>query len=175
VWDGEIGVGMEHLFSGNALGAVDADGRVSLPDFVRRVVERRTDGRRLVFGAHETDPCVTGYDPGHAHRLQADVERLRLRDEDAGLPAEAHHNRARRLFGLVEDADYDAAGRILLPPMMRRRGRIGEFVLFVGTGAEFEIWNPALARESGDPGLRELAEFRLEQSGVTIGEKEERI
>jgi MraZ protein len=154
-------VGIEHLFSGSALGAVDAEGRVALPDFIRRVVERRSDGRRLMFGAHECAPCLTGYDPAHAPRLQAEVERQRLRDEAIGAPPETHHARARRLFGLVEDADFDAAGRIVLPAMMRRRGRIGDVILFVGTGAEFEIWNPELAREAGDPDLRELAEYRL--------------
>ena len=168
-------MGLEHLFSGSALDAVDAEGGVALPDFVRRVVERRSDGRRVMFGAHETAPCVTGYDPGHSPRLQADVERLRLRDEAAGAPAETHHHRARRLFGLVEHADFDSAGRIVLPPMMRRRGRIGELVLFVGTGVDFEIWNPALAGRAGDPDLREIAEFRLGQVGVNISEEEQRI
>lgn len=161
------------FFSGNALSAVDGKGRVALPAFVRSAVERRCGSRALLMGAHESDPCLTGYDLGYVPRLHAEIERRRLRDEAAGASADAHHDRARRAFGLAEDAAYDEMGRVVLPPMLRRRGRIETLALFVGTGAGFEIWNPHLARESGGETLRELADFRLAQG--TIGEREERI
>ena len=51
--------------------------------------------------------------------------------------------------------------------MMRRRGKIEDLALFVGTGGTFEIWNPHLALESGDADLRELAAFRLEERGLS--------
>jgi MraZ protein len=118
----------------------------------------------MVVGAHESDPCLTAYAPGETPALHAEIERRRLRDEAAGAPAESHHARARRMFGFVEDAAIEE-GRLALPPMMRRKGRIGALALFVGTGRGFEIWNPELAREAGDEALRELAEYRLEQAG----------
>jgi MraZ protein len=61
---------------------------------------------------------------------------------------------------------YDSSGRIILPPMMRRKGQIEDQALFVGVGGTFEIWNPKLALESGDAELRELAAFRLEEKGI---------
>jgi len=114
----------------------------------------------MIVGAHEHDPCLTVYEPGHAPVLQAEIERRRLRDEDSGAPTEAHHARARRTFGFAEDGEI-AGGRLMLPAIMRRKGRIERLVLFVGTGRSFEIWNPEIARDAGDEALRELAEYRL--------------
>jgi transcriptional regulator MraZ len=154
---------VEHsgLFRGSALGCVGAGGHVRLPGFVRAALERRGEARRVVLGVHEQSPCLTGYDSGLAPALQAELERLRLRDEAAGAGAGGHWARAHRVFGLAEDADLDEGGRIALPPLIRRRAGIGELALFVGVGASFEIWDPHLARDSSDRDLRELAEFRL--------------
>lgn len=154
-----------HLFSGNALGAVDGAGRVRLPSFILREMERHCDSSRVIFGIHEQDPCLTGYGPALKPRLHAELERTRLRDEDEGRPADDHHARARRLFGLTEEAAWDEAGTIALPALARRRGRIGEGVLFIGAGTRFEMWNPQTALSAGDEGVREVAEYRLSLQG----------
>lgn len=151
----------DSLFSGNALRAVDADGVTTLPGFVLRALEGRGVGPTLVFARHESDPCISGYDEGYQSVLHAEVRRRQLRDEAQGLGPAAHHKRARRTFGLVERARYDAGGRVTLPPGMRRRGRIGDRALFIGTGGNFEVWSPELAREAEDDDVRELAEFAL--------------
>ena len=161
-------MGVEHLFSGSAVDAVGSDGAVSLPPFILRVMENLGDGRVMV-GAHETDPCLTAWEPRRAPAIQAEVERRRLRDEAVGASAADHHERARRAFGFVEDAII-VRGKLMLPPMMRRKGRIGGRVLFVGTGSGFEIWDPEIARGAGDPGLREIAEYRLGENEQGKGE-----
>lgn len=154
---------VDALYSGSALRAVSADGRTRLPDFVRRTIERRADAALVVFGPHEADPCISGYDEGREAALHAELERRRLRDEESGDRA-SHHGRARRVFGAAERAGFDAQGRVTLPPMARRKGRIADLALFVGTGGSFEIWNPHLAREAPDAALRELAEYALAQA-----------
>ena len=159
-------VELEHLFNGSALNAVDAKGRLSIPAFIRSVVERRSDAKAVVIGAHEVDPCLTAYDRGFARHLHAENERRRLLEETQGAAPESHFSRARRTFGLTEDVPYDPSGRIILPPMMRRKGRIEDLALFVGVGGTFEIWNPHLALEHGDEDLRELAAYRLEEKGL---------
>ena len=158
---------LEHLFNGSALTAVDAKGRLSVPAFIRGVVERRSDAKAVVVGAHEVDPCLTAYDRGYAKILHADMERRRLSEEAAGGSSDAHFARARRTFGLTEDVPYDSSGRIILPPMMRRKGQIDDLALFVGVGGTFEIWNPLVALKSSDPDLRELAAYRLEERGLS--------
>lgn len=155
---------LDHLFNGSALNAVDAKGRLSVPAFIRSVIERRSDARAMVVGLHEVDPCLTGYDRNFARNLYRENERRRLAEE--GADPRAHFARARRTFGVTEEVAYDASGRIVLPPMMRDKGRIGDLALFVGVGGTFEIWNPQLALESGDADLRELAAYRLKERGV---------
>jgi len=159
-------VDLEHLFNGSALNAVDAKGRLSVPAFIRGVIERRSDAKAVVIGAHEIDPCLSAYDRGHARYLHNENERRRLAEE--GADPQAHFARARRTFGITEDVPYDTSGRIILPPMMRRKGQIEDLALFVGVGGTFEIWNPRLALESGDEGLRELAAYRLEEKGIAL-------
>ena len=158
---------LEHLFNGSALNAVDAKGRLSIPAFIRSVVERRSDAKAVVVGAHEVDPCLTAYDRGYARHLHIENERRRLNEEtQSGSGDQNHFRRARRTFGLTEDVPYDPSGRIIMPPMMRRKGRIEDLALFVGVGGTFEIWNPYLALEHGDEDLRELAAYRLEEKGL---------
>jgi MraZ protein len=157
-------VDYEHLFNGSALNAVDAKGRLSVPSFIRQVIERRSDAKVIVLGIHEVDPCLIAYDRNHNRNIFAENERRRLAEE--GAHPEAHFARARRTFGITEEASYDSGGRIVLPQMMRDKGRIEDLALFVGVGGTFEIWNPQLALKSADPGLRELAAYRLAERGV---------
>lgn len=159
---------LEDLFTGCALSAVDAKGRMSVPSSIRAVIERRSDAKAVVIGAHEVSPCLNAYDRGYARILYGENERRRLVEEAAGADLTAHHARARRTFGLTEDVPYDPSGRIILPQMMRRKGQIEDLALFVGVGGTFEIWNPYLALENGDAELRELAAYRLEEKGIAL-------
>ena len=158
---------IDDFFQGSALNAVDAKGRLSVPAFVRNVIERRSDERAIVIGAHEVSPCLTAYGRSYARNLWSDMERRRLADEGRGTGLEDHYARARRMFGMTEDVPYDTSGRIILPPMMRRKGRIEELALFVGVGGIVEIWNPRIALAEGDRDLREIAAWRMEEKGVT--------
>ncbi|HYW17620.1 MAG TPA: hypothetical protein VE891_15885 [Allosphingosinicella sp.] len=162
-----------HIFSGNALGALDEEGRVRLPPFILREMARHEGGGRVLLGVHESDPCLTGYGSALRPRMEAELERRRLRDEALGRAPDEHHARARRTFGLVEEASYDDCGRLTLPPMARRRGGLGRSILFIGAGSHFEIWNPSLAMAEGDEELRYVAEYRLGGSGDPTVEAEE--
>jgi MraZ protein len=159
-------VEIDDFFQGSALNAVDAKGRLSVPAFVRSAIERHSEARAIVVGAHEIAPCLTAYGRGYARNLYHDMERRRLADEEKGGALEDHYARARRLFGMTEDVPYDPSGRIILPTMMRRKGRIGDLALFVGVGGTVEIWNPRIALEQGDRDLKEIAAWRLEEKGI---------
>jgi DNA-binding transcriptional regulator/RsmH inhibitor MraZ len=170
---GAYRVHLEHLFGGSALAPVGGDGRVKLPRFVRETAVRRSEDRTLVLGPHEADPCLTGYDRPYRRMLFADTERLRLAGEAGPADAKAEApRRARRTFGLTEEAPWSDDGTIRLPAMVRRMGRIDGLALFVGTGGAFEIWNPHLAAESGDPDLAELARWRLGHDTASHEEEE---
>jgi MraZ protein len=160
-------MGVDHLFCGNALAALDARGRLLLPAFIRAAADRGSDAQAMIIGPHEIHPCLTGYAHGYAPFLFGELERRRLRDEAAGAGAAAHHARAHLFFGAPEPAPYDSSGRMVIPLAMRRKGRIDDLALFVGAGGTFEIWNPDLAREAGDEALRELAAWRLDELSLT--------
>ena len=73
-------------------------------------------------------------------------------------------------FAATEEVPYDSSGRILLPPMMRRKGQIGELALFLGTGETFQIWNPQLLLDDTriPDDLKDIARFRLEERGAVM-------
>ncbi len=103
---------LEHFFSGSALVAVDAKGRLSVPAGIRQKIERRSDTRAIVLTRHPTEPCLTGFDTNYLRLLYVDNERRRLAEEERDPLA--HHSRDRRSFGSAEEVPYDTSGRILL-------------------------------------------------------------
>ena len=157
---GVVRVMLEYPFSGSRLAAVDAAGKLPLPPFVRDTLDRRGRADSLLIGRHEEDPCLIAYDRPFAAIVLADVERRRLAEE--AIAPQLHHARARRAFGFVAAVEVEA-GAIVLPELMRRRAAIGAQALLVGTGGMFEIWDAQVALERGDPDLRELANFFLNQ------------
>ncbi len=160
---------LEHLFQGSALNAVDAKGRVSIPAFLRGVIERRGDARTIVLAAHETFACLAAYDPAYAALKHAKLERLLEKEEEAGASAQLEYQQRNLMaFAATEEVPYDSSGRILFPPMMRRKGQIGDLALFLGTGETFQIWNPQLLLDHSSipDDLKDIARFRLEERGA---------
>jgi MraZ protein len=162
------GVALEHLFQGSALNAVDAKGRVSVPAFLRSVIERRGDAKTIVLAKHESFPCLSAYDPAYAALKHSKLERLFEKEE--GNPAAALDYQQRNLmaFAATEEVPYDSSGRIVLPPMMRRKGGIEDLALYLGTGETFQIWNPRLfLKDKNIPeDLKDIARYRLEERGL---------
>jgi MraZ protein len=161
-------VALEHLFQGSALNAVDAKGRVSVPSFLRSVIERRGDSRTIVLAKHETFPALSAYDPAYAALKHAKLERL-LEKEETSPDAELEYQQRNLMaFAATEEVPYDPSGRIVLPPMMRRKGEIQDLALFLGAGETFQVWNPKLFLK--DPrvpeDMKDIARFRLEEKGL---------
>jgi MraZ protein len=47
------------------------------------------------------------------------------------------------MVGYAHDVDMDSAGRVLLPPMLRKFAELDKNVVMVGQGGKFELWNEA--------------------------------
>jgi len=155
---------LDHYFSGSALVAVDAKGRLSVPAGIRQKIERRSETRAIVLTRHPVEPCLTGFDTNYLRFLHLDNERRRLAEEERDPLA--HYSRERRSFGSAEEVPYDTSGRILLTSKLRRRGQLADLALFVGVGATFELWNPQLALKSEDSEIREFATEAIEERGL---------
>ena len=71
-------------------------------------------------------------------------------------------------FAATEEVPYDSSGRIVLPPMMRRKGGIEDLALFLGAGETFQIWNPSLfLKDDRVPeDMKDIARYRLEERGL---------
>jgi MraZ protein len=163
-----VDVALEHLFQGSALNAVDAKGRVSIPAFLRGVIERRGDARTIVLAAHDSFPCLSAYDPAYAAMKHQKLERLLEKEETSADAQLEYQQRNLMAFAATEEVPYDSSGRIVMPPMMRRKGKIEDLALFLGAGETFQIWNPALllADKSIPEDLKDIVRYRLEERGL---------
>ena len=159
---------LEHLFQGSALNAVDAKGRVSVPAFLRSVIERRGDARTIVLAKHDSFACLSAYDPAYAALRHEKLERLLEKQETDPAAELDYARRTMMAFGATEEVPYDSSGRIIVPPMMRRKGQLEELALFIGVGETFQIWNPKLflADKHIPDDMKDIARFRLEERGL---------
>jgi len=163
-------VALEHLFQGSALNAVDAKGRVSVPALLRSVIERRGDARTIVLAKHESFACLSAYDPAYAALKHSKLERLFEKEEGNAAAALDYQQRNLMAFAATEEVPYDSSGRIVLPPMMRRKGQIEDLALYLGTGETFQIWNPRLLlKDKNIPeDLKDIVRYRLEERGLGV-------
>lgn len=159
---------VEHLFQGSALNAVDAKGRVSIPAFLRSVIERRGSARTITLAKHEVFPCLTAYDPAYSAVKHSKLERLLEKEETSPDSALDYQQRNLMAFAATEEVPYDSSGRILFPPMMRMKGKIAELALFLGAGETFQIWNPEifLGDDRIPDDMKDIARFRIEERGA---------
>ena len=159
---------LEHLFQGSALNAVDAKGRVSVPAFLRSVIERRSDARTIVLAKHDNFPALSAYDPAYAALKHEKIERLLEKQETDPAAELDHARRTMMAFGATEEVPYDSSGRIIVPPMMRRKGQLEDLALFIGVGETFQLWNPKLflVDKNVPEDMKDIARFRLEERGL---------
>ena len=114
---------LEHLFQGSALNAVDAKGRVSIPAFLRGVIERRGDARTIVLAKHEAFACLSAYDPAYAALKHAKLERLLEKEETSPDAQLEYQQRNLMAFAATEEVPYDSSGRIVVPADDAPQGR----------------------------------------------------
>jgi DNA-binding transcriptional regulator/RsmH inhibitor MraZ len=133
---------------------------MTLPAFARTTLSRRASPGRVFLGLHQADTCLVAIDPGELAELRSNCERPRVADE--GEYPDQSHARLRRVFGSMDDLWVRDSGRIEIPPVLLKRAALDHAALVIGTGASFELWNPQLALDAGDPDLRALAAFHLD-------------
>ena len=119
------------LFLGLYEYAMDERGRVPMPprfrdDLVRGVV--------LTQGS--PDRCVRGFSTDEFEKQAG----LYLAEPSVGRQGRIVR---RALFARAYSAELDRAGRVLIPPPLRRWANLEGQVVVVGIGEGFEIWNAA--------------------------------
>jgi MraZ protein len=135
-------------YSGFGVNAVDAKGRLAIPADLRAVIETKAAGRVMMLAPHHRQSsCLIGYDRPRLDRISARLEAKYGTDD-----SEEREDETRRLIGLAQPIPFDDSGRLIFGPEWRELAGIDRFVVFIGMGDYFEIWDPeTYKREKGDP------------------------
>lgn len=167
-----------HPFMGSALNAVDAKGRVSLYAPFRELIAVRcstyapgdvsVDDKQIALTlAAEMDRLIAYDAIGGRERAQA------LRDSVADLPAAERPKALAKLgrgMGNATPANFDSAGRFVLPQTLRKLVGITDHVVFWGGIDYFEIWDPARLRHAlaDEPADRAIVESMMAEKGIAL-------
>ena len=122
------------MFQGATSLNLDAKGRMAIPARHRDALLAAGDGR-LVLTAHP-HRCLLLYPTPAWEPIRATIL--------AAPSLEAQSAKLRRLLvGFAVDVEMDAAGRLLVPPELRRYAGLEKVVWLVGQGRHFEVWSDA--------------------------------
>ena len=115
--------------------ALDAKGRFAVPQRYRDALAAGSppEGTRLVITA----------DPSKCLLLYTLAEWEPIEKKLMGLSSFNASTRAlqRLVVGHADDVEMDAAGRLLVPPMLRQYAGLDKQIVLVGQGNKFEIWD----------------------------------
>ena len=120
------------VFRGVSELVLDAKGRVAIP------ARHREDlaGRRRPGGHHRRPGgCLLSIPLAAWEPIQARADGACRRSTTAIRSVQ------RLLVGHADDVELDAAGRILVPPALRRYAGLDKRVVLVGQGQKLELWD----------------------------------
>jgi MraZ protein len=160
---GSLGVAIVDLFLGNALNAVDAKGRVSLPSSYRATIEKRQQRgapegaptmveKVVTFLVHPNRPCLVGFDNSVASEIVAALEARRAASE-AATDIFAMHEADLDQFSATWTVTYDPDGRMVMPGFLRNKAGISDLAFFLPAGRTFELWAPQAFLDQPSPKL----------------------
>ena len=129
-------------FLGSHQNKLDAKGRASVPAPFRAVLREAGDangaGIQLVLRPSHFHPCIEAWPASRFDALATPLEHY------SPLSPE-HEDLATSIYADAYPVEADKEGRILIPAQLAAHAGLGEAVVFMGTGATFQIWEPAAA------------------------------
>ncbi len=131
------------MFRGATALNLDAKNRLAVPSKHRDALQSLAEGR-LVMTAHP-HRCLLLYPQPAWEPIQEKITSLPSLNQQASLLQ-------RLLVGMAEDIELDAAGRLLVPPVLRQFAGLEKQVMLVGQGGHLELWS-----QEGWQGQLELA------------------
>jgi MraZ protein len=141
-----------HQFLGNNDAKVDIKGRLFVPAFYRKSLEKSGE-EALYLELDAVSKCVKLY-PASFWKKRDDELKANLnlwKKEDLKL--------YRQFTSRVDLVELDSAGRVLIPKRYLDTIEVETEALFVGVGEYFEIWN----RENFEKSIFDEEEFEMEK------------
>ena len=120
------------VFRGVSELVLDAKGRVAVPARHREDLASPSDGQVVITADH--GGCLLIYPLATWEPIQAELMRLSSFDDRI-------RSLQRLLVGHADDVELDAAGRLLVPPALRRYAGLDKRVVLVGQGQKLELWD----------------------------------
>jgi len=126
------GNGSLPLFRGVTQLTLDAKGRLAIPARHRDVLVAHGSDRMVLTA--DPSRCLLLYPLGAWEPIQARLMSLSSFNERIRALQ-------RLIVGHADDVEIDGAGRILVPPALRRYAGLDKRVVLVGQGQRFELWD----------------------------------
>ena len=120
------------MFQGATELSLDAKGRLTVPTGHREMLLATASGQ-LVVTAHP-HKCLLMYPRPAWEPIRAQIMSYSSLERQTSMVQ-------RLLVGFAKDIEMDSAGRLLIPPELRRFASLEKQVMLVGQGSHFEIWN----------------------------------
>lgn len=118
------------MFAGSHQLSVDDKGRIAIPARFRQLLAEQCDSQ--IYITMGTNPCLEIYPAPKFLELAADIQALENRRAAEILK--------QRFIGLATDAEIDKQGRVLLPPVLRRRAQLNGSAMLMGQITRLDIW-----------------------------------
>ena len=127
------------MFRGSTLLALDGKGRLSIPAKYRERLSSQCGGH-LMLTVDPTNGCLLLYPFPEFETLERQIN---------GLPGLNPLTQQLKLLviGSAEEVEPDGAGRILVPPVLRKFAKLEKGVMFVGQGNKFAVWSETAWQE----------------------------
>ena len=127
---------------------IDKKGRVSVPPTLRAVLAAQNFNGMIAYPSF-VHPCIEACGMERLEKLNARIEALDPFSEERDAFATA-------ILGAAMQLAFDGEGRVVIPESLLAKAHITSTGIFVGKGATFELWAPALF-DKHQTATRELA------------------
>ncbi len=115
--------GVHHL-------AVDDKGRLAIPARYRLALAEQCDSQLVITVG--PNPCLEIYPLPEFERIVRDIQAMEDREQAETLK--------QWFVGFAADTEIDKQGRVLLPPMLRKRVQLDGAAVLMGQDSRFDLW-----------------------------------
>jgi MraZ protein len=127
----KVGILQRPFFRGQSLNRLDAKGRLRIPTKFREVLQNHYTDVLIITTMGQ---CLVAYPPERWQEIENKVQDFSLVQTD-------QRDFMRYFISSAEECGFDDQGRILIPPVLRKKAGLGQEVMLAGMLKSFEIWD----------------------------------